>query len=375
MVSIKVEKVTKEYQLKREKKYALKGLSFSVNAGECVGIIGRNGSGKSTLLKIISGVTSASAGRVEAMGRVSALLELGAGFNSEYTGIENIYLNGSINGLTKNETAAKLPEILEFADIGDYAHRPVKTYSDGMFVRLAFATAVCTEPDILIVDEALAVGDFLFRAKCYKKFEELKAKGITILYVTHDVDSVRRFCNRAIWLDNGELVLDGPVEEVTSAYMGKFVNGEIGLCTDVKMLNRFGTDIGAIKSVECKKIWKMDEETDIKVVFETPADVDAENIGVSVSVKNKEGLDLFVMRSGQIDDFKKNGMTEVVFRFKNSLCVGEYSLAAGLERHKDFPITYYDYCDGILKIKSVDSQENFGVFHVETVVEVNEGKA
>ena len=375
MVSIKVEKVTKEYQLKRGKKYALKGLSFSVNAGECVGIIGRNGSGKSTLLKIISGVTSASAGRVEAMGRVSALLELGAGFNSEYTGIENIYLNGSINGLTKNETAAKLPEILEFADIGDYAHRPVKTYSDGMFVRLAFATAVCTEPDILIVDEALAVGDFLFRAKCYKKFEELKAKGITILYVTHDVDSVRRFCNRAIWLDNGELVLDGPVEEVTSAYMGKFVNGEIGLCTDVKMLNRFGTDIGAIKSVECKKIWKMDEETDIKVVFETPADVDAENIGVSVSVKNKEGLDLFVMRSGQIDDFKKNGMTEVVFRFKNSLCGGEYFLAAGLERHKDFPITYYDYCDGILKIKSVDSQENFGVFRVETVVEVNEGKA
>ena len=372
---IKLKNITKEYHIKKEKKFALNGVSFYVNSGECVGIIGRNGSGKSTLLKIISGVTSQSSGEIDINGRVSALLELGAGFNPEYTGIENIYLNGSINGLSKNETEAKLPEILEFADIGDYAQKPVKTYSDGMFVRLAFATAVCTEPDILIVDEALAVGDFLFRAKCYKKFEELKAKGITILYVTHDIDSVRRFCNRAIWLEEGEVVLNGSVEEVTSAYMGKFVNGEIGLGTDVKMLNRFGTNIGAIKSVECKKIWKMNDETDIKVIFKTPLDVDAENIGVSVSVKNKEGLDLFVVRSGQINNTQKDGVTEVVFRFKNMLCAGEYFLSAGLERPSDFPITYYDYCDGILKIKSMDAQVNFGVFHVETVVKVHGGKA
>lgn len=371
MASIKIENITKEYTLKRGKKCALKDISFSAKQGEFIGIIGRNGSGKSTLLKIISGVTSATSGKVQVMGRISALLELGAGFNPEYTGIENIYLNGSINGLTKKETEAKLPEILEFADIGDYAERPVKTYSDGMFVRLAFAAAVCTEPDVLIVDEALAVGDFLFRAKCYKKFQELKAKGITILYVTHDIDSVRKFCNRAIWLESGELILDGPVEEVTSAYMGKFVNDEIGLDADTKMLNRFGTDTGAIKSVESKKIWKMNEETEIKVSFKTPTGFEPENIGVSVSVKNKEGLDLFVMRSGQIDDLKKDGITEVIFRFKNILCAGEYFLSVGLERQRDFPITYYDYCDGIFEIKSMDDQENFGVFHAETVVEVH----
>ena len=153
--------------------YALHDLNFDIKKGECVGIIGTNGSGKSTILKIITGVLNPTSGNVEIDGRISALLELGAGFNMEYTGLENVYLNGTMIGFTKKEIDAKLDSILEFADIGEFIHQPVKTYSSGMFVRLAFAVAINIDPEILIVDEALSVGDVFFQTKCYKKFEEI----------------------------------------------------------------------------------------------------------------------------------------------------------------------------------------------------------
>lgn len=159
--------------------YALHNVSFDVKRGETVGIIGTNGSGKSTILKIITGVLNPSGGHVEIDGRISALLELGAGFNMEYTGIENIYLNGTMIGFSREEIDAKMQDILDFADIGDFVHQPVKTYSSGMFVRLAFAVAINIDPEILIVDEALSVGDVFFQAKCYKKFEDFKKMGKT----------------------------------------------------------------------------------------------------------------------------------------------------------------------------------------------------
>ncbi|MBO5955611.1 MAG: ABC transporter ATP-binding protein, partial [Clostridia bacterium] len=195
----------KSYEGKIQEFFALRDVNFSIEKGETVGIIGKNGSGKSTLLKILTGVINHTSGEKIMNGTVSALLELGAGFNPEYTGIENIYLNGTIMGIKKEEVDEKIDEIAEFAEIGDFINRPVKNYSSGMFVRLAFAVAINTDPDILIVDEALAVGDYRFQAKCYNKFEELKEKGKTILFVSHDVDSVRRFCTRALWLDNGKL--------------------------------------------------------------------------------------------------------------------------------------------------------------------------
>ena len=167
--------------------YALHNVSFDVKRGETVGIIGTNGSGKSTILKIITGVLNPSGGHVEIDGRISALLELGAGFNMEYTGIENIYLNGTMIGFSREEIDAKMQDILDFADIGDFVHQPVKTYSSGMFVRLAFAVAINIDPEILIVDEALSVGDVFFQAKCYKKFEDFKKMGKTILFVSHDL--------------------------------------------------------------------------------------------------------------------------------------------------------------------------------------------
>ena len=170
--------------------YALNGLSFNVKKGETVGIIGTNGSGKSTILKIITGVLTPSTGQVQVNGKISALLELGAGFNMDYTGIENIYMNGTMMGYTKKEMEAKLDDILDFAEIGDFVYQPVKTYSSGMFVRLAFALAINVEPEILIVDEALSVGDVFFQSKCYRRMEEIRQSGTTILMVTHDMGSI-----------------------------------------------------------------------------------------------------------------------------------------------------------------------------------------
>ena len=170
--------------------YALRDVSFEVKKGESVGIIGTNGSGKSTILKIITGVLTPSEGNVTVKGRISALLELGAGSNMEYTGIENIYMNGTMMGYSRSDMDARLQEILDFADIGDFVYQPVKSYSSGMFVRLAFALAINVDPEILIVDEALSVGDIFFQAKCYRRMDELRKKGTTILMVTHDMSSV-----------------------------------------------------------------------------------------------------------------------------------------------------------------------------------------
>ena len=198
--------------------FALDKISFSVEKGSTVGIIGTNGSGKSTILKIITGVLNPTTGSVEVEGNISALLELGAGFNMDYTGIENIYMNGTMMGFSKEQMDKKLPEILEFADIGDFVYQPVKTYSSGMFVRLAFALAINVEPEILIVDEALSVGDVFFQAKCYRRMEEIRKTGTTILMVTHDMGSVIKYCDKVILLNKGEFLAQGPAGEMVDLY-------------------------------------------------------------------------------------------------------------------------------------------------------------
>ncbi len=197
---------------------ALKGVNMTIRQGECVGIIGTNGSGKSTILKIITGVLSPTAGEVEVNGRISALLELGAGFNMEYNGIENIYLNGTMIGFSKKEIDQKLDEILAFADIGDYVYQPAKTYSSGMFVRLAFAVAINIDPEILIVDEALSVGDVFFQAKCYHKFEEFKEMGKTIVFVSHDLSSISKYCDRVVLLNQGIKLGEGAPKQMIDTY-------------------------------------------------------------------------------------------------------------------------------------------------------------
>src|SRR2546423_251099 len=198
--------------------WALKDVSFEVEAGTTTGIVGPNGSGKSTLLQIITGTLEPTHGHVSLEGRIAALLELGAGFNNEFTGIENIFMNASLMGLSKTETERLLPEIASFAEIGDFIYQTLKTYSSGMYVRLAFATAIATSPQILIVDEALAVGDAVFQHRCMRRIKEMQENGTTILFVSHDPAAVRALCNRAILLNNGKMVAEGTPADVLNRY-------------------------------------------------------------------------------------------------------------------------------------------------------------
>ena len=198
--------------------YALNDVNIHVKKGEMIGFIGENGSGKSTLLKIITGVLTPTSGEMQINGNIAALLELGSGFNPEYSGYDNIYLNGMVLGFTKEQVDEMVDDIISFADIGDHLYQPVKTYSSGMFVRLAFAVAIHVDPEILIVDEALAVGDLEFQLKCMEKFTEFRNAGKTILFVSHDVNAVRRFCDRVYWLKNGVVENEGETMEVTEEY-------------------------------------------------------------------------------------------------------------------------------------------------------------
>jgi len=203
--------------------WAVKDVDLRVDAGCCLGIIGENGSGKSTLLRMIAGVVRPTYGQIAVAGRVSALLELGAGFNPQFTGRENIFLYASILGFTDAQTRERIPSIEKFAEIGEFVDRPVKTYSSGMFVRLAFAVAIHMDPDILIVDEALSVGDIFFQQRCIRRIQHLKQQGVTILFVSHDLEAVRSLADRVIWMDHGEIHLEGKTDEVVSTYLAAMV--------------------------------------------------------------------------------------------------------------------------------------------------------
>ena len=229
--------------LTRKKKYrehfALKGVNLDIYQGECVGIIGTNGSGKSTILKIITGVLNETNGTVQVNGRISALLELGAGFNMEYNGIENVYLNGTMIGFSEKEIDEKLQDILDFADIGEYVYQPVKTYSSGMFVRLAFAVAINIDPEILIVDEVLAVGDAEFQKKCLGKMEEVGKAGRTVLFVSHNMGMVIKLCSKGFFLNSGEINYLGCMKDAVDCYNGLLYDRYASVQKEVDYRRRF----------------------------------------------------------------------------------------------------------------------------------------
>ncbi|WP_394886647.1 ABC transporter ATP-binding protein [Clostridium butyricum] len=242
--------------------YALKDISFEVKKGETVGILGTNGSGKSTLLKIITGVLTPSSGKVEVNGKISALLELGAGFNPEYTGLENIYLNGTMMGYTREQMEERVQPIMDFADIGEFIHQPVKTYSSGMFARLAFAVAINVEPEILIVDEALSVGDVKFQIKCMDKMKEMMEGGTTVLFVSHDTNAIRRFCAKAIWLNNGLTMDIGEVNKIADKYL------DFLKCKDISNTNIIFTENENDNIVEKDRYEKKINDSELENIAE-----------------------------------------------------------------------------------------------------------
>lgn len=230
--------------------WALKDITFSVNEGEILGIIGRNGAGKSTLLKILSRITEPSAGQGILRGRVASILEVGTGFHPELTGRDNIFLNGAMLGMKRSETRRKFDEIVEFAEVGEFLDTPVKRYSSGMYVRLAFAVAAHLEPEILIVDEVLAVGDAAFQKKCLGKMSEVAHEGRTVLFVSHNMDAVRRLCTRCILLDNGRVETEGTEIEVTSRYLVRSLErGAPNQWIDLSKARRHGTGEAHIEAV------------------------------------------------------------------------------------------------------------------------------
>jgi len=238
--------------------FAMDNVSLEINKGETVGIIGKNGAGKSTLLKMITGVLTPTSGSIETTGTISSLLELGAGFNPDMTGMENIYLNGTLMGFSKEEMLTKVDAILEFADIGEFIYQPVKMYSSGMFARLAFSVSIAVEPDILIVDEALSVGDMAFQMKCFKKFQDFQAQGKTILFVTHALDTVIRYCSRSIVIDEGHKVFDGSSKTGVDAFK-KILSGDF---------------YESEKSEEVITAEKLDEQVYLKKFFERHVELD-----------------------------------------------------------------------------------------------------
>ena len=346
-VAIRVKDLTKKYKLyqKRSERlanafgkeknikefYALKGVSFEISKGECVGIIGHNGAGKSTLLKLLTGVAFPTSGEIEINGRLASMLELGSGFNPELTGMENIYFNGSLNGLTKEEIDGKLKDILEFADIGNFIEQPVKNYSSGMFARLAFAVAINVDPDILIVDEILSVGDVGFQVKCMEKFNEFKKKGKTILYVSHGLGTVKKFCDRAIWLQKGEVVDDGNSVIVVERYYNLNFNP-----ANIEQLKDHKSDIInsiAVKS-NTKNVEYLEKKLDLEVEYDLISnDLKDPNIVLEFRKTDYEpgttrGNDQFVCGINSKDNIKNIPFNLGVNKLKVSL--NKVNLVAGV---------------------------------------------
>lgn len=375
---------------------ALSSVSFTIGKGETVGIIGKNGSGKSTLLKAITGVIKPTKGTVEVQGKVAAILELGTGFNPEYTGMENIYLAGTIQGLTRTEVEAVVPDIVRFADIGSFIHQPMKTYSSGMFARLAFSVNVHLSPDVLIVDEALAVGDVRFNAKCMERFKQLKENGTTILYVTHDVTSVRSFCDRAIWIHEGKVRASGDPDTITADYLA-FMHQDgqperepiqAGPPDDAMVfdpIQRWGSDPHLIHSVRLygadgaeRTHWVQGERVMISLRFALPEGVDHRSIGAGIAIKHTTGLDIQCMTTfdGDPVSFSSCGpVAEVTFSFTNWLNQGAYHLAASVETRASGEPVYYDFIEGCAYVDVSTNQKRYGLMNPPVTCHIRGGNA
>ena len=405
------DRVKEAFGLGRKKRHtphhALSNINLTINRGETVGIIGTNGSGKSTILKIITGVLNPTSGEVEVNGRISALLELGAGFNMEYNGIENIYLNGTMIGFSEKEIDEKLNDILEFADIGEYVYQPVKTYSSGMFVRLAFAVAINIEPEILIVDEALSVGDVFFQAKCYHKFEEFKQMGKTIVFVSHDLSSISKYCDRVVLLNQGVKLGEGEPKEMIDAYkqvlVGQYTIAETdegSLLEDEQLralaagkskneltkgvsINPDLLEYGSKKAVISEYFITDDKGLKTTAIikgnsFSIHMKVDmAQDIAAPVfafTIKNIKGTEITgtntMFEKAFLDSVKAGESKEIVFTQEMNLQGGEYLLSLGVTGYEGDEFTVYHRLYDVLNLTVISDKDTVGFYDMNSNIKI-----
>ncbi|MCX7014988.1 MAG: ABC transporter ATP-binding protein [Candidatus Sumerlaeota bacterium] len=346
--------------------WALRNVTFEVRRGESVGVVGRNGSGKSTLLQIIAGTLAPTEGEVRVRGRLAALLELGSGFNPEFSGRENVLLNASILGLSRREIDARFPDIAAFADIGQYIDQPVKTYSSGMFARLAFAVAVSVDPDILLVDEILAVGDIGFQQKCVARMRGMRERGLTLIYVSHSPDSVKSVCQKALFLHAGQPMFFGPADQTVDLYLSHVreqsnrealeaqgeLSAPVAFQSNVPGQMRYGTGHVQIQRVELRdaagrpcRTFGFGEPITLEASFKSH--IDTENLSVSFLVRDTTGIDL--MGTTTYDEHVRlprlrPGETATVrFTFSNILRRGSFGISLAVHR-----VSQRDYSDNVL---------------------------
>ncbi|MDY3110559.1 MAG: ABC transporter ATP-binding protein [Lachnospiraceae bacterium] len=382
---------------------ALSDVSMTIYQGETVGIIGTNGSGKSTILKIITGVLNPTAGEVKVNGRISALLELGAGFNMEYNGIENIYLNGTMIGFTEKEIDEKLQSILDFADIGEYVYQPVKTYSSGMFVRLAFAVAINIDPEILIVDEALSVGDVFFQAKCYHKFEEFKAMGKTILFVSHDLSSIAKYCDRVVLLNQGTKLGEGAPKEMIDTYKQVLVGqyqlpessseGNLLEDEDIRKLAsgqnvnpdllEYGSKKAEIveyyftddKGIRTSAVVKGSRFT-IHMKVEIKEDIQAPIF--AFSFKNIKGTEITgtntMFEKSFLEPVCAGDVKEITFEQEMNLQGGDYLLSLGVTGYEGDTFTVYHRLYDVINLTVISDKNTVGFYDMNSRIEVKDAK-
>ncbi len=385
--------------------YALRNLSFDIKRGETIGIVGVNGAGKSTILKIITGVLNPTEGEVEINGRISALLELGAGFNMDYTGIQNVYLNGTMMGFTKEEVDSRLQSILDFADIGDFINQPVKTYSSGMFVRLAFAVAINIDPEILIVDEALSVGDVFFQNKCFHKFEEFRNAGKTILFVSHDLSSIRKYCDRAILLDHGVKLEEGDTASVIDTFKRVLVGQYAPEEEDAKPDDQTVITAAPVSEEgEWKKNYVLNPDSDcygdlkaeivdfavidskgkftsvlvkgepFRIRVKIRANEDLEDPISSFTIKTLKGTDITgtntKFEGHDIGPMKAGEEKVITFTQTMNIQGGQYLLSLGCTRYVSDELRVYNRLYDIINLSIVSEKNTVGFYDMNSVIEV-----
>ena len=359
--------------------WALRDISLNVERGEILGVVGPNGSGKSTLLQIVSGILEPTRGRVVTQGRIAALLELGAGFNPEFTGRENVFLNGEILGMTRREMERVFPHIERFAEIGKFLDRPVKEYSSGMYVRLAFATAIHVDPEILVVDEALAVGDAIFANRCIRKFDELKQRGVTVLFVSHDLGLVKRLSDRAALMVDGRVAAYGSPSEVVNRYVGLVLERqerEQPRAHEARATNNDRHGDGASRVIIAdligangKPARMLEPGEPVTVRVQARAEKDLDDPIVGVLIRNRLGIDVFGTNTRiehvELGRVAAGDIFEVEFAFDCLLTRQDYTLTVATQ----YPDGYsQDWLDDVISFSVVDSRDVAGFANFKTKV-------